>query len=124
MTIESFTPVHRRAAIGAGPTDSSALPAKPDAGVFTRSGDGAKNAVHADQGFGRQAAGFRGNDMLAMPPFSMAGQSLKTIANIYRHTAPDGAPLHFRLFGKPATLGKVGDNLVFRGKYSAIPAAT
>ena len=125
MTIESFTPVHRRAAIGAGHTDSSALPAKPDAGAFTRSGNGAKSADHADhadQGFGRRAAGVRGNNMLAMPSFSMTGPSLKTIANIYRYTAPNGAPLHFQLFGKPATLGKVGDNLVFRGKYSANPA--
>lgn len=125
MTTASSASIHGSAAIGAARAQAFALPVKPDAGAFTRSGEGAKAAepVNADQGFGRQIAGlFRGDDMPAMPSFSMAGQSLKTIANIYRHTSPNGAPLHFQMFGKPATLGKVGDSLVFRGKYSPNPS--
>ena len=121
MTITPYASTHRSPAIGAARAHSSELPVKPHAGSFTRIDEGTKT-VNADQGFGRQVEGFRRNNMPAMPPFSMAGQSLKTIANIYRHTVPNGAPLHFQLFGKPATLGKVGDNLVFRGKYSANPA--
>lgn len=120
MTLTS-TPLGSTPAIGTQRAHSSALPVEPHAGSFTRIGEGAK-AVNADQGFGRQVAGFRRNNMPAMPSFSMTGQSLKTIANIYRYTAPNGAPLHFQLFGKPATLGKIGDNLVFRGKYSPNPA--
>ena len=121
MTITS-APVRSTPAISAKQAHLTSLPAKVDAGAFTRSGESAM-PIQADQGIGsRIAALFRSSEPTPRAALSTTAESLKTIADVYGSTAFDGELLHMKTFGKPAMLTGLNGCMVLKSKYSTDPS--